>query len=177
MTKLSWKPNCYCRSLLISFSCAMLACLATKRLTFMQSWTSLNACWTIGVVGTNPSCSTLLHRFFCCKMYNSNNMQTLGFALYCNSFLPTVRFTIALLLALRYRQCQILKALAWMYQNSTSIRNLYCCFDDFYSIFFLSGSPTTFKRGVDFDTYIISMLAAVLLCFLYCSILWFYWYF
>ena len=34
-------------------------------------------------------------------MYNTNNMQTLGFALYCNSFLPTVRFTIALLLTLR----------------------------------------------------------------------------
>ena len=125
-----------------------------------------------------PSHHTLhyYNGFFCCKMYNTNNMQTLGFALYCNSFLPTVRFTIALLLALRYRQCQILKALAWMYQNSTSIRNFYCCFDDVYSIFFLSGSPTTFKRAVDFDTYIISMLT-VLLFFLYCSVLWFYRYF
>ena len=49
-----------------------------------------------------------------------------------------------------------------MYQNSTSIRNFYCCFDDVYSIFFLSGSPTTFKRAVDFDTYIISMLTVLL---------------
>ena len=47
--------------------------------------------------------------------------------------------------------------------SKASIRNL-CCFDDFYSIFFLSGSPTTFKRGVDFDTYIISVF-----CYVFCT--------